>query len=229
MVLLGMETHVPVCDYGCNSPAQFVLKNGRGCCSDNPQRCPALRKRASDRQLGEANSFFGKIHTEETRKSMSEAGAGEKNAFFGKSHTENSRQKISSRNRGQLCGTKNPMFGKPRDPSVKHKISKKRVELCLAKGSNNPNWKGGTSRSRSSEMRSTRYKEWRKAVFERDEFRCQMCGKRGGYLEADHITPWACSVELRYEITNGRTLCLKCHRTTFKDIRIHMEKTQRAG
>lgn len=53
--------------------------------------------------------------------------------------------------------------------------------------------------------------EWRKAVFERDDYTCQFCGVRGTYLEADHIKPWAYFPELRFEISNGRTLCRKCH------------------
>lgn len=55
---------------------------------------------------------------------------------------------------------------------------------------------------------------WRKAVFARDDYTCQMCGVRGTYLEADHIKPWAYFKELRHEITNGRTLCKPCHNTT---------------
>lgn len=58
------------------------------------------------------------------------------------------------------------------------------------------------------------YKQWRKAVFERDMYTCQLCHKKGGYLEADHIKPWAKYPELRYLIENGRTLCRPCHLTT---------------
>lgn len=57
-------------------------------------------------------------------------------------------------------------------------------------------------------------KEWRKAVFKRDDWTCQICGIRGSYLEADHIKPFAYFPELRYELDNGRTLCKKCHNKT---------------
>lgn len=56
--------------------------------------------------------------------------------------------------------------------------------------------------------------EWRKSVFKRDDYTCQMCFVRGKYLEADHIKPWAYFPELRFELTNGRTLCRPCHNTT---------------
>lgn len=66
--------------------------------------------------------------------------------------------------------------------------------------------------------RSARYSveaiEWRKAVFERDDYTCQDCGVRGTYLEADHIKPWAFFPELRFELSNGRTLCRPCHNKT---------------
>lgn len=56
--------------------------------------------------------------------------------------------------------------------------------------------------------------EWRKAVFERDNYTCWICGMRGSYLEADHIKPFAYFPELRFELSNGRTLCRPCHETT---------------
>lgn len=55
---------------------------------------------------------------------------------------------------------------------------------------------------------------WRNLVFKRDDYTCQICGVRGTYLEADHIKPWAFFSELRYEISNGRTLCKICHHKT---------------
>lgn len=66
---------------------------------------------------------------------------------------------------------------------------------------------------------STEAKAWREAVFERDGYTCIWCGARNGlgknvYLEADHIKPWAYFPELRYELSNGRTLCRPCHDTT---------------
>jgi 5-methylcytosine-specific restriction endonuclease McrA len=57
-------------------------------------------------------------------------------------------------------------------------------------------------------------KEWRVAIFERDNYTCGSCGERGGYLEADHIKPWAYFPDLRFELSNGRTLCRSCHGLT---------------
>lgn len=67
---------------------------------------------------------------------------------------------------------------------------------------------------RNKHQDDSKYKQWRSGVFERDNWTCQTCGKRGGYLEAHHIKKWAKFPELRYEMENGVTLCLDCHKLT---------------
>jgi hypothetical protein len=79
------------------------------------------------------------------------------------------------------------------------------------RGPNNPLWKGGLRAERKIAMGRYEYQDWRKAVFGRDNYTCQSCGVRGGYLEADHIKPWCAFPDLRYDVDNGRTLCRPCH------------------
>jgi predicted phage replisome organizer len=60
---------------------------------------------------------------------------------------------------------------------------------------------------------STRYREWRNAVFERDKYICQGCNTKKN-LQAHHIVHWSdCkdNIDLRYATENGITLCRKCH------------------
>jgi len=80
----------------------------------------------------------------------------------------------------------------------------------------NPAWRGGLSSKNKSErnrlMDTFEYKEWRKKVFEKDNYTCQSCGQKGGKLNADHIKPWALYPELRFNIFNGRVLCEDCHK-----------------
>lgn len=80
-----------------------------------------------------------------------------------------------------------------------------------------PNWKGGIMKGRKDRNLSI-YKEWRLAVFARDSYSCQHCGVKNQkglgitvQLEADHIKSWTAYPELRYEVSNGRTLCKDCH------------------
>lgn len=77
---------------------------------------------------------------------------------------------------------------------------------------NNVNWKGGVTLQM---IRFTpEYKDWRKSVFERDDFTCLWCKKRGGRLEADHIYPQSLFPNKRLNLDNGRTLCKECHKKT---------------
>lgn len=69
-------------------------------------------------------------------------------------------------------------------------------------------------KERHMEMARYEYKEWRKAVFEKNNYSCVLCGVIGGKLEADHIKPWAIFPDERYNVSNGRTLCKSCHRGT---------------
>lgn len=81
-------------------------------------------------------------------------------------------------------------------------------------GEKSPNWKGGITPINYKIRNSARYKKWRKAVFERDNWTCQHCCIRGGKLNADHIKPFATFPDLRFDIKNGRTLCEDCHKKT---------------
>ncbi len=67
---------------------------------------------------------------------------------------------------------------------------------------------------RRTAMKGVEYRLWREAVFTRDDWTCQDCRKRGGNLVADHVKSWAEHPELRYDVSNGRTLCVPCHKKT---------------
>jgi hypothetical protein len=63
---------------------------------------------------------------------------------------------------------------------------------------------------------SVEYKQWRNAVFERDNYTCQHCGQKGGKLNAHHIKPFSDYPHLRLEVNNGITLCTECHKKAHK-------------
>lgn len=91
---------------------------------------------------------------------------------------------------------------------------RKGIKLPQFSGKNSFNWKGGVTSINRAIRASIEYEEWRTKVFERDNYTCQFCGVVGEYLNADHIKPFSYFPELRFDINNGRTLCVDCHRKT---------------
>ena len=75
-------------------------------------------------------------------------------------------------------------------------------------------WKGGITPINTRIRQSDEYKTWRKSVFERDDYTCQICFVRGVEIHADHIKPFSIFKDLRFDISNGRTLCVPCHKNT---------------
>jgi 5-methylcytosine-specific restriction endonuclease McrA len=76
-------------------------------------------------------------------------------------------------------------------------------------------------------LTTPKYNKWRKHVFKRDDYTCQKCGIRGGYLEAHHIHMWIKYPKERYWIKNGLTLCLKCHRKVHRNLYESKQTTSR--
>lgn len=146
-----------------------------------------------------------------------------KPSFLGKKHSESSKRKIalsrigrkfpnlSKAKEGTRTGSKNPNFGRFGKDAFGWKGDKRVTPLHSA-----------IRKLREAE-------EWRELVFKRDDWTCQDCGKRGRDLEAHHKKEFktilreniidsiekalACS-EL-WDISNGETLCRKCHKKTF--------------
>lgn len=83
-------------------------------------------------------------------------------------------------------------------------------------GKDNPNWKGGISTGRNKVHLTQEYRQWRKSVFERDNYTCVICGEVGGRINAHHIKLYKDYPKLRLDINNGITLCQECHRIKHK-------------
>lgn len=97
------------------------------------------------------------------------------------------------------------------------------------RGKNNGNWKGGISPLRQRIHGLAIYQKWRKDGFERDNYTCLLCQQKGGILNFDHYIKSFSSIlkenkiktveeaveckEL-WNLSNGRTLCIDCHRKT---------------
>lgn len=55
-------------------------------------------------------------------------------------------------------------------------------------------------------------RKWRKAVYERDSYTCDVCRQKGGRLNAHHLDCWAEYPDKRYDVSNGITLCVSHHK-----------------
>lgn len=77
------------------------------------------------------------------------------------------------------------------------------------RGERNPGWKGGIT-ARGVQLRRP-VEAIRRAVYERDDFRCRLCAERGGKLTIHHVLPVWARPDLAGEATNLVTLCRACH------------------
>lgn len=161
----------------------------------------------------------GKKSSDETKQKISKAVSGKNHPMWGKKHSEKTKKKISESHGGE----KSSWWGK------KHTEEEKRKIGLNTKGENHWNWKGGKTPLTKLIRRCPQYRQWRDDVFERDNWTCQFCDIRGGIeINADHIKPFSFILD-EYNITtineaencaelwninNGRTLCINCHRQT---------------
>lgn len=72
-------------------------------------------------------------------------------------------------------------------------------------------WNGFSELETKRIRKSLDYKNWQNEVFKRDDYTCQCCGKRGGVLHAHHLESFSDNPDLRFDISNGITLCENCH------------------
>lgn len=132
-------------------------------------------------------------------------------------HTPETRQKIREAHLGRHYslatefkkGQVAPRTGVTLSAETKRRISE-------AKKGQIPWNKGLGTKSHANELarKTLQARLWRISVFKRDDYTCQGCGDRGGELHAHHIKPFSTHPELRYELDNGVTLCVSCHRKT---------------
>lgn len=142
--------------------------------------------------------------------------AGSKNAMYGKKGKDNPnyglkrsqdcRNKISESNRRRKLSDKtkqkirNSLLGRTLSLNTIAKIS----------GKNHSNWQGGVPNYLICLRSSKTYYKWQRAVLKRDNYTCQICGASEN-LVAHHIKNFNKYPELRFEVSNGITLCRSCH------------------
>jgi hypothetical protein len=169
----------------------------------------------SESRKGRVGCMSGKHHTLQTRLKMSMSHKGKPSGMLGHKHSEETKRKFSELS----SGINNSMYGvsllskfkgKKHSPESIVRI-KEGHKKSPQFGNKNPKWRGGISKENHLQRTSLKYKEWRKSVFIRDNFTCIICGEVGKYLNAHHIKTFKDYPELRYEVSNGITMCRDCH------------------
>ncbi|MFA5071929.1 MAG: HNH endonuclease [Candidatus Pacearchaeota archaeon] len=155
-----------------------------------------------------SSNFKGKHHSEETKELLRKKFkiiAIQKG--FGKWMLGKKLEYVSESNKKRFKGkTYKEIYG-----------DKAEEEALKRKESNRKRWEGKRKcDDRPYQNCSYEYVEWRKKVFERDNYTCQKCGLQT-YIEAHHIKRWSLYPELRYDVNNGITLCKNpCHKEANK-------------
>lgn len=164
------------------------------------------------------------------------------NQSFKKGHTQlnTGRTHFKNGDRGYWLGKKRgvlaPLSKESRERQAEKLRGRKRPESVrqnmiagMPTGKKHWNWKGGRTSIREKIWHRIEYTNWRNQIFERDNYVCVICKKKSGVLNADHYPmrfsdilskykiktiQQARECEKLWDIENGRTLCLSCHRKT---------------
>lgn len=209
------------------------------CSHCNQEFNASEKKRKFCSKICFSDSRIGFKHTEEAKQKNRKAHLGKKDSpatialkikkLKGHKVSVETRKKLSAIHSGKsyhlmtpeikykisqaLTGRKNPIHPNTLAYARSPEHAKKMRELHG--GEKNVNWKGGVTPIYHKIRNSSEYKSWREAVFKRDNYSCLHCGdNRGGNLNADHILPFAYFTQFRFDVKNGRTLCIPCHRLT---------------
>lgn len=146
----------------------------------------------------------------------------------GRKHSLETRRKIGLASKGRKVSEETRRKMSEIRKGKKHSEEwRKKIGISL-QGEKHPKWKGGVVPMYEKIRKSFEYRQWRSDVFTRDNFICVLCGVRGGKLQADHIKRFvdvlvengiktfeeAVGCEELWNINNGRTLCIECHKKT---------------
>ena len=168
----------------------------------------------------------GRIVSEKQREKISKSLEGHKGYWTGKKFSDEHLEKL------RVASKKIGISEETREKMWQTRMAHREQWSEARKGSKCYLWKGGITPITQKIRHTLEYRKWRETIFERDNYTCQICKKRGGKLNADHypvsfaeifsgvnvpvesLYDTAMNVTLFWDTSNGRTLCEDCHRVT---------------
>lgn len=134
-----------------------------------------------------------------------------------------------SHRKGKHIWTKEQKLEIGRKQKGKHHYTKTEFNGSY-KGEKHWNWKGGLTPIIEQIRKSVRYEKWRNQIYKRDNWTCQDCGKNKCPVEAHHKKELtkilrenniktfeeAMNCDIIWDLGNGVTLCVDCHKKTRK-------------
>ncbi len=90
-----------------------------------------------------------------------------------------------------------------------HSEATRQLLGAMKLGARNPQWKGGVT-PKGLILRKP-LMDRRREIYERDDFRCRLCGQRSNRLTLHHVIPVWARPDLAGDETNVVTLCRPCH------------------
>lgn len=174
-----------------------------------------LRTKEHGKNISKAQKALGELHWRKRPEVRLQHSLIMKGRYLGRKLSDEIKKKISEANKNNKTGIengKNTRFKK----GFKHTEEWREMVSKKQRGENHYNWQGGKTPMHETIRRSLEMRIWKKSVFERDNYTCRWCKIRSGngkavVLHADHIKPFAFYPELRFELSNGQTLCTGCH------------------
>jgi 5-methylcytosine-specific restriction endonuclease McrA len=110
------------------------------------------------------------------------------------------------------CGRKRDVFGRSLVSGRTRSCGCYRSEV-LRKLKTNPALTDEERELQRGRRVDPRTVEWRRRVYEKDGYECQVCGdSAGGNLVAHHKESWDSNKDLRFDVGNGVTSCEPCHK-----------------
>jgi hypothetical protein len=168
------------------------------------------KKKTKEHNLKVGLANKGKKRTPEMNRRSSEV-------HKGHIHSEATKLKMSLSHKGRTVSEIT------RQKLRKAKLGKKFPALS---GEKSGQWKGGITALTTLIRHTFEYRQWVSDIFHRDDFTCQKCFTKGGYLHAHHIKYFSVIFKENniksmqdaleccefWNINNGVTLCKGCHK-----------------